>query len=122
MKRYTEKHEWVELDGAVAVVGITEFAASELGDITYVELPPEGDAFTLGDVLSVVESVKAASDIYAPVGGVVSAVNSELESNPALVNEAAEGEGWICKLSEVDAAELDGLMDAEQYAAYLKSL
>ena len=120
MKRYTKEHEWVELNGTVATVGITGFAADELGDITYVELPAVGKTVKAGDAMSVVESVKAASDVFAPVSGTVVEVNGGLESDPAVVNSAAEGAGWFCKLSGVSTAEVAALMTAEQYADYTK--
>ncbi len=119
MKKYTEKHEWVELEGDVATIGISVYAASELGDITYVELPEEDDDITKGESFCVVESVKAASDIYAPVSGTVSEVNEDLEDEPETVNSDAEGAGWICKVSGVDASDLDDLMDPDAYAAYI---
>ncbi len=120
MKHYTKEHEWIELDGDVATVGISVHAAEELGDITYVELPEVEADFVKGDVFSVVESVKAASDIYAPVKGQISAVNEELEDSPELVNESAEEKGWICKFSGVSSADLEGYMSSEQYQAFLK--
>lgn len=119
MKRYTEKHEWVELEGDVATIGISTFAAGELGDITYVELPEEDDDATAGESLCVVESVKAASDIYSPVSGTVSEINEELEDAPETINEDAEGEGWICKISGVSESDLEGLMTSEAYAEFI---
>ena len=119
MKYFTKEHEWVELAGDVATLGISIHAAEELGDITFVELPEEGASFSKGETISVVESVKAASDIYSPVNGTVSAVNEELEDSPEIVNESAEEKGWICKISGVDAADLEGYMSAEQYKAFL---
>ena len=118
MKYYTKEHEWVELDGSTATIGISVHAAEELGDITFVELPEERD-YSKGEVISVVESVKAASDIYSPVNGSVSAMNEELEDSPELINEDAEGKGWICKLSGVSEADLEGYMTAEQYKEFL---
>ncbi len=119
MKKYTEKHEWVELDGDVATLGISAFAAKELGDITYVELPEEDDSIEKGESYCTVESVKAASDVYSPVTGTVSEINEDLEDEPEAINADAEGEAWICKVSGVDAADLDGLMDAAAYAAFI---
>ncbi|MCM8528657.1 MAG: glycine cleavage system protein GcvH [Lentisphaeraceae bacterium] len=118
MKYYTKEHEWLEIDGDTAVVGISVHAADELGDITYVELPETGAEYSVGDVFSVVESVKAASDIYSPLAGSVIEVNEELEDSPELVNEDAEGKGWICKFN---AANIDtsSFMTAEQYKAFL---
>jgi len=118
MKYYTEEHEWLEIDGDTATVGITVHAADELGDITYVELPEVGADFNKGEVFSVVESVKAASDIYSPLKGTVSEVNEDLEDSPELVNEDAETKGWICKFSNVEV-DTSGLMNAEQYKAFL---
>ena len=120
--RYTEDHEWVRLDGDVAVVGITDFAQQQLGDIVYVDLPKIGRKFAKGDEAAVVESVKAASDVFAPITGTVSEVNSALEEDPALVNSAAESVGWFFKLSVADAAELEGLMDAAEYKAFCDGL
>ena len=120
MKRYTKEHEWVELNGNVATVGISAHAADELGDITYVELPANGKTVTKGAARAVVESVKAASDVFAPVSGTVVDVNSALEADPAMLNSAAETDGWFCKISGVAAADLDGLMTVEQYAEYAK--
>lgn len=119
MKYYTKEHEWIELNGDVATVGISVHAADELGDITFVELPETDASFAKGDVFSVVESVKAASDIYSPVTGSVSEVNEELEDSPELVNESAEEKGWICKFSGVSESDLSGYMTAEQYKAFL---
>ena len=119
MKYFTKDHEWVELDGETATLGISIHAAEELGDITFVEAPEEGASYTKGDVISVVESVKAASDIYSAVSGTVSTFNEELEDAPEIINEDAEGKGWICKLTGVDAADLEGLMTAEQYKEFI---
>ena len=121
-KFFTKEHEWVEIDGNQATVGISEHAAHELGDITYVELPPRGKSVKQFDTLAGIESVKAASDIYSPVSGKVVQVNEKLEEKPELVNESAEDAGWICKLEAVDAAEVGSLMDAAAYAEFLKGL
>ena len=118
--RYTEEHEWVALEGDVAVVGISDHAQEALGDITYIELPPVGKALDAGDELGVVESVKAASDIYAPVAGTVAEVNEALEDEPELVNEEPYGKGWLCRLSGVDAAAVAELMSLEQYEEFCK--
>ncbi len=120
MKRYTKDHEWVEIQGDVAVVGISEHAAHELGDITFIELPEEEADFAKGDVLCVIESVKAAADVYAPIAGTVSAIHIELEDQPELVNESAEKEGWLCKLTGFNSDELDALMTPEAYQEFLK--
>ena len=122
MKRYSKEHEWVELQGTEAVMGITGYAAAELGDITYVEVPALGKKVKVNDVLCVVESVKAASDVYAPVGGEVGAVNGALDADPALVNQSPEDKGWFCRLTGVAQAEFDALMSADQYAAYTAGL
>ncbi|MBB3911534.1 glycine cleavage system protein GcvH [Sphingomonas desiccabilis] len=123
MSRYfTEEHEWVEVDGDVATVGITEYAQSQLGDVVFVEVPDEGRALSKGDDAAVVESVKAASDVYTPASGTVVEGNPALEANPALVNEDPEGEGWFFRLTLADASELEGLMDADQYAAFVAKL
>jgi glycine cleavage system H protein len=122
MKYYTDSHEWIMVEDDEATIGISEYAAEELGDITYVELPSEDDDVMVGDTLGVIESVKAASDVYSPISGTVVEINSDLEDNPGLVNESAEGAGWICKLNNVDAAELDDLMTPDAYAKYLKTL
>ncbi len=122
MKYYTDAHEWVMVEDDEATIGISEYAAEELGDITYVELPTEDDDIIVGDTLGVIESVKAASDVYSPIGGTVVEVNSDLEDNPGLINESAENAGWICKLSNIDIVELDDLMTPDAYAKYLKSL
>ena len=122
MKYYSEAHEWIMVENDEAIIGISEYAAEELGDITYVELPIEEDDVIVGDTLGVIESVKAASDVYSPIGGTVIEVNSDLEDNPGLINESAEKAGWICKLSNIDIVELDDLMTPDAYAKYLKSL
>lgn len=118
--RFTSDHEWVRLDGNIATIGITEYAAEELGDVIYVELPVVGDTFARGDNLAVAESVKAAADIFAPIGGTVTEVNQALEDEPGLVNEDPMDSGWIARLDVDDVAELDDLMDEEEYEEYLK--
>ena len=120
--RYTKDHEWIRLDGEVATVGITEHAQSQLGDIVYVELPEIGRKVDQGAETAVVESVKAASDIYSPASGEVVAVNQALDGAPAAVNEEAEGKGWFFRLKLSNASELDALMTAEQYKDYLATL
>jgi len=119
---FSKEHEWVKIDGNQATVGISAHAAQELGDITFVELPQVGKTVKQFDTLAGIESVKAASDIYAPVSGKVVAVNDKLEDAPELVNESAEEEGWICRLEGVDAGDVSALMDAAAYAEYLKGL
>jgi glycine cleavage system H protein len=120
--RYTKDHEWIRLDGEVATVGITEHAQEQLGDIVYVELPEIGKKVEKGGDAAVVESVKAASDVYSPASGEVVAVNESLGSTPASINEEAEGKGWFFRLKLSTPAELDGLMSAEQYKEYLATL
>lgn len=123
MTRYfTKDHEWIAVEGAEATVGITDYAQSQLGDITFVELPGEGSEVGKGDSASVVDSVKAASDVYAPVSGKVTVANAALEDQPELVNSAPEGEGWLWKMTLSDAAELEGLMDEAAYQAYIAEL
>lgn len=123
MTRYfTADHEWIAVEGDTATVGITDYAQSQLGDITFVELPAVGASLGKGDSASVVDSVKAASDVYAPVSGAVTEVNPALEEAPELVNSAPEGEGWLWKMTLSDAGELDGLMDEAAYAAHVSGL
>jgi glycine cleavage system H protein len=120
--RYTKDHEWIRLDGEVATVGISEHAQSALGDIVYVELPEIGRQVEQGGEAAVVESVKAASDVYAPVSGQVVAVNETLDGSPATINEDAEGKGWFFRLKPSSPAQIDALMTAEQYKEYLATL
>jgi len=120
--RYTKDHEWIRLDGDVATVGISEHAQSALGDIVYVELPEIGREVEQGGEAAVVESVKAASDVYAPVSGQVVAVNEALDGAPATINEDAEGKGWFFRLKPSSPAQIDALMTAEQYKEYLATL
>ena len=123
MNRYFSKdHEWLAVDGDSATVGITDYAQGQLGDITFVELPAEGATLGQGDSVSVVDSVKAASDVYSPVSGTVSGVNAALADNPELVNSAAEGDGWLWRMTLSDAAELDALMDEAAYREYVAGL
>lgn len=118
--KYTEDHEWIRDDGDVFTVGITDFAAEQLGDITYVELPEVDLEVAQHEEIATVESVKAASDVFSPVGGRVVEVNTALEDKPEIVNGSPYQDGWFFKLADVDTAELDQLMTAEQYEAYLK--
>jgi glycine cleavage system H protein len=120
--RYTKDHEWIRLDGDVATVGISEHAQNALGDIVYVELPEIGRKVEKGGEAAVVESVKAASDVYAPVAGQVVAINESLDGAPATINEDAEGKGWFFRLKLDDSTQLDALMSAEQYKEYLATL
>jgi glycine cleavage system H protein len=119
---YTQDHEWIEVDGDSATVGITDYAQSQLGDIVFAEVPATGATLSKGGDAAVVESVKAASDVYAPVSGTVTEGNAALESDPALVNSDPEGEGWFFKLTLSDTSELDSLMDAEAYKAFVDGL
>ena len=121
MTRYSIDHEWIRLEGDTATVGISEYAQQSLGDITFVELPPVGRQFEKGETLAVIESVKAASEIFAPAGGTVTEVNEALADAPEKVNDAPEGEGWLCRLSGVVASDLDNLLTAEQYAEFIAS-
>ena len=122
MRYFTKDHEWIDVDGGTAVVGITNHAQEQLGDIVFVEVPSAGTKVTKGGDAAVVESVKAASDVYAPVSGTVTEGNAALEGEPALVNTAPEGDGWFFKLTLDDAGELDGLMDRAAYDAFVGSL
>ncbi|MBA4338284.1 MAG: glycine cleavage system protein H [Hyphomonas sp.] len=119
---YTKDHEWIRVDGDTGTVGITNYAAGQLGDVVYVELPETGAKFARGDDFAVVESVKAASDVYAPVSGSVLEVNSALTEAPEKVNEAAQGDAWFVRVRLTDAGELSGLMDEAAYAAFCEGL
>lgn len=116
--RYTKDHEWVRLDGDTAIVGITAYAAEQLGDVVFVELPDVGKTVKQGDELAVVESVKAASEVYAPVSGKVVAVNDALDGEPGKVNDSPADAGWFVKLELADKGELDALMDDAAYKAH----
>jgi glycine cleavage system H protein len=120
--RYTKEHEWVRIEGNTAICGITEFAQKALGDIVYVELPEAGKKVSQGGEVAVIESAKAASEVYAPIEGEVVAANDALASEPGKVNAAAMGDGWIFKLKPVNLSQLDKLMDEAGYEAYLKEL
>jgi glycine cleavage system H protein len=123
MSRYfTEDHEWIELDGEIGTVGITDYAQEQLGDIVFVDVPEDGKELTKGDEAAVVESVKAASDVYSPVSGTVIEGNAALADTPALVNEDPEGDGWFFKLTLTDTSELDGLMVEGAYEAFVAKL
>ncbi|MGM0420019.1 MAG: glycine cleavage system protein GcvH [Bacillota bacterium] len=117
---YSEDHEWVKVEDGVGTVGITDFAQDELGDIVFVELPEIGDQFDYNENFGVIESVKAVSDLYLPVGGEVVEVNEELLDQPELVNEDPYKAGWIVKVSLTDESELDNLMDSDQYSSFLE--
>ena len=123
MTRYfTEEHEWIDVDGDTATIGITDYAQEQLGDIVFVEVPSAGTQLAKGKEAAVVESVKAASDVYSPVSGTVSEGNAALEDDPALVNTAAETDGWFFKLTIADAGELEGLMDEAKYKDFVAGL
>jgi glycine cleavage system H protein len=120
--RYTNSHEYVRVEDGTGVVGITDFAQSQLGDVVFVELPPIGQSLSKGAEAATVESVKAASEVNAPVSGTVVDVNSALTDSPGLVNEDPSGKGWFLKLKLADAAELDSLMDEDAYREFLKAV
>ena len=123
MARYfTEEHEWIDVEGDTATVGVTDYAQEQLGDIVFVELPEVGTMIDKGKDAAVVESVKAASDVYAPISGEVTEANSALEDEPALVNTSPEEEGWFFKLTIGDKDELEGLMNAKAYQAFCDGL
>ena len=119
---YTEDHEWVEVDGDTGTVGISDYAQSQLGDIVFVEVPDEGKQIAKGDDIAVVESVKAASDVYSPVSGTVIEGNAALADAPETVNEDAEGEGWFFKLTLSDPSEVESLMNEAAYAEFASKL
>lgn len=116
---YSEDHEWITVDGDTATIGITKHAAEQLGEIVFVEQRDAGEEFEKGDEIGVIESVKAASEIYAPVDGEVSEINEALEENPGMLNESPEGEGWIYKVKLSDVAQLEDLMDLDGYKALI---
>ena len=118
-KRYTKDHEWISVDGDIATIGITGHAQEQMGDVVFVELPAVGKKLVKGADAAVVESVKAASEVYAPVSGEVIEINKSLEAEPARVNEDAEGSAWFLKIRLSDRSELDGLMDEAAYKAFL---
>lgn len=120
--RFTKEHEWVRVEGEIATIGISEYAQEQLGDVVFVELPRVGADVEAGGDAAVVESVKAASEVYAPVTGKIVEVNGDLEESPALVNESAEGDGWFWKMELSDPDELDELMTPEEYKTFLAEL
>ena len=122
MIKFTEEHEWLEVDGDVATVGITDYAQNALGDVVFVELPEVGATYDKGDEVSVVESVKAASEVYAPLAGEIVEVNEALEGEPALVNTAALDNGWFFKMKIADMGELDDMMDETAYKEFVEGL
>lgn len=117
---YTEKHEWIDLEEDESPVGISDYAQSQLGDIVFIELPQIGDSVNAGDVIAEIESVKAVSEIYAPVSGTICAVNTSLEESPETINTDPYNAGWICKITEWDETEKNDLMSAEDYEAMLE--
>jgi len=119
---FTKDHEWLRVEGGLATVGITDYAQAQLGDVVFAEVPAEGTALTRGKEAAVVESVKAASDVYAPASGTVFEANAALEEDPSLVNSAAESEGWFFKMTLSDPAELGDMMDEAAYRALVASL
>ena len=122
MKYFTEDHEWVEVNGNEATVGISEYAVDELGEISFIELPEEGDDFIIGDRLGSIEAEKGTEDLYSPISGSVSLVNETLVDDPSLVGESPEEKGWICKLVNFDSSELDDMMDEDDYLEYVAGL
>lgn len=120
--RYTDQHEWVRLEGDVAVVGITDYAQQQLGDVVYVELPAVGKAVKQGGEMAVVESVKAASEVFAPASGTVTEINDALSAAPETINEDAEGKGWFAKIRLTDKGEIEKLMDADAYRKFVEDL
>ena len=120
--KYDEEHEWIRVEGDEGVIGISDYAQDQLSDVVYVELPEVGDTFDRGDILAVVESVKAASDVYMPVTGEILEINDALEDSPELVNQDPFGEAWFVRVSIEDPTELDDLMDARAYKAFIAGL
>ena len=120
--KYDEEHEWTRVEGEEGVIGISDYAQDQLSDVVYVELPEIGDSFERGDILAVVESVKAASDVYMPVSGEVLEINDALEDSPELVNQDPYGEAWFVRITIADPSELDDLIDADAYESFLESL
>ena len=118
--KYTKEHEWVRLEGEEAILGITDYAQGQLGDITFVELPSAGRDIKQSETVATVESVKAASDIYAPLSGSVVEANSSLEDSPEIINQSPYEKGWICRVKVTDTSEQNNLMDAEAYEKYLE--
>lgn len=119
---FTEDHEWIKVEGDIAIIGISPYAAGQLGDVVYVELPEIGREIAKGDEAAVVESVKAASEVYAPVGGEVTAINTKLEEAPEIVNASADDTGWFLKIKISDSGELESLMDEAAYKTYCDGL
>ena len=122
MKYYSEDHEWVEVNGDSAIIGITEYAVSEMGEATYVELPMEDDDFTVGDVIGVVETERSNFDVYSPISGTVVNINEALVDDPSLLVRSPEDKGWLCTLNNIDVSELDDMMNEIAYAKYLDTI
>jgi glycine cleavage system H protein len=120
--RFTQDHEWLRLDGDTATCGITDYAQEQLGDVVFVELPAVGARYTTGDEAAVVESVKAAAEVYAPISGEITAVNEAVVSDPSLVNGDPMGEGWFFQMAPTDASEIEALMDESAYKAFVEGL
>jgi len=120
IERFTKDHEWVRAEGGIGTIGITDYAQGQLGDVVFIELPEVGRKAKQGEAVAVVESVKAASDVYAPLTGEVTEVNADLAASPALVNEDAQGRAWFFKIRIANAGELDALMDRAAYEAFVK--
>jgi len=120
--KYTNDHEWISIDGDTATVGITNYAQGQLGDVVFVEMPDVGAQLDKGGDSGVIESVKAASEIYAPISGEVTGINESLNDDPALINTSAEGDGWMYKMNISDAGQLDDLMDKAAYDSYVEGL
>lgn len=120
--KFTNDHEWVDCSGDIATVGITNYAQEQLGDVVFVETPEVGDTIDQGDETGVIESVKAASEVYAPIGGEITEVNEALGDDPSLINSSAEGDGWMYKIKLSDTAQLDELMDKAAYDAHVADL
>ena len=122
MKYYTEDHEWVEIMGETAIIGISQYAVEQYGDVDFIELPEEGVDFIIGDPLRNMETDRYSVELCAPISGVVAKVNEALEDEPELLTESPEEKGWICKLTDFDASELDDMMNEDDYFKYLDSL
>lgn len=121
-KYYSKTHEWVQTDGEEAVIGITDYAAKTLGDVTYVELPTEGTDVIVGDSIATIESVTASSEVFSPVSGTVCAINRHLDDDPGIVSRSAEKHGWLYKMDNIDDTELGDLMEEDEYQEYLRTL
>ena len=121
-RKYTDEHEWISIDGEIGTVGISEYAQVQLGDVVFIEVPEIGTIYKKGQEAAVVESVKAASEVYAPVDGEIVEVNNGLEEDPSIVNSDAEGKGWFYKIKVNNLSDLDGLMDEEAYTLFIEAL